>query len=180
MKRITTISIIAVAALIAVTACEKSNNETGNSIEGTYIGSFSSGNDTKTILDTPDEPQEARAEVMMNDNDRLEVHWTGHGMDTTMMLNYYDNHDSVMVCLTGEEFEHQYGHMLGEGHMTGGHMSDMHDGETEWMHHMADEHDADDEHFGGFDMQHHTFSYRFEMMNGDTPYTLTFHGEKTK
>jgi hypothetical protein len=40
-------------------------------------------------------------------------------MDTTFMLNYYENHDSVMVCMTDSDFEHEYGHMMGAGHMSG-------------------------------------------------------------
>jgi hypothetical protein len=55
-----------------------------------------------------------------------------------------------------------YGHMLGEGH-NGGMMDDMHESETEWMHHMDEEHDEGDGHFGGFDMGNHSFSYTFQM-----------------
>jgi len=40
------------------------------------------------------------------------------------------------------------------------------------------EHDEADEHPGGFDMVHGTFSYSFRMMENLTPYYLKFHGIK--
>jgi len=43
---------------------------------------------------------------------------------------------------------------------------------------MDDEHTNGDEHFGGFDMRDHSFTYTFEMMDGSTPYYLKFHGAK--
>ena len=55
--------------------------------------------------------------------------------------------------------------MLGQGHMNGGMMGDMQNNETEWMHHLNDEHQDGDEHFGGFDLQHHAFDYTFRMSN---------------
>ena len=62
-------------------------------------------------------------------------------LDTTMRFSHYYHHGSVKVCLTGDDFENMYGHMLGERHMSGG-----------MMNHMNDEHHQGDEHFGGFDM----------------------------
>ena len=55
----------------------------------------------------------------------IEVHCFGKEIDTTFMLDYYEHNDSVMVCLTGSDFEFMYGHMLGEGHMGGGMMNDI-------------------------------------------------------
>ena len=75
--------------------------------------------------------------------------------------------------MTGDAFQNQYGHMY-----SGGHMGDMHEGETEWMHHMSDEHDAGDEHFGGFSNHFHSFEYNFEMQHSQGNYYLRFHGEK--
>lgn len=181
MKRLKVVSILAAAILISATACEKDSQNENNSPAGTYIGTFTHGDENISGKTTSDEPSEAIAdEVRLIDGRQMQVHWTGHGTDTTMVLNYYAHQDSVMVCLTGDAFENQYGHMLGEGHMEGGHMNDMHDGETEWIHHMTDEHVQGDEHFGGFDMHDHTFSYRFEVMNNDTSVILFFQGEKSK
>jgi hypothetical protein len=62
--------------------------------------------------------------------------------------------------------------------MNGGMMSDITNGETEWRHHMDDEHQPGDEHFGGFDREHRSFGYSFRMMDGDSPYMLNFQGTK--
>ena len=180
MKKMRLIAMIAGVAMLTVTACEKTDNDSRESVEGIYAGTLSSGNKSADALNSSNEEYEVTAEVSMTSNDQLEVDWDSQHMDTTIRFNHYNHNDSVLICFTGEDFENMYGHMLGEGHMSGGHMSDMHDGETEWMHHMADEHDEGDEHFGGFDMQHHTFTYHFEMMDGDTPYSLTFQGDKLK
>ena len=45
---------------------------------------------------------------------------------------------------------------------------------SEWMQHLNNEHQEGDEHFGSFDMQHHSFNYTFRMSNGD------FHFEGTR
>jgi hypothetical protein len=67
---------------------------------------------------------------------------------------------------------------MGDGMMGGGMMGDRGEGESEWMHHMNDEHVNGDEHFGGFDMQEGSFTYSFKMMDGSSPYYLKFHGIK--
>lgn len=63
-------------------------------------------------------------------------------------------------------------HMLSGGHMHSN------ENETQWEHHMEDEHDDGDIHFGGFDMDHHTFFYSFRMMENDSVYYINFQGEK--
>jgi hypothetical protein len=57
-------------------------------------------------------------------------------------------------------------------------MNDIQNGETQWGHHMYDDHNSGDEHFGGFDMHEKTFTYSFKMMDESTPYYLKFHGIK--
>jgi hypothetical protein len=94
---------------------------------------------------------------------QIQVNCYAEDFDTTIMLGTYNHNDEVMVCLTGEEFENMYGHMLGQGHMNG----NMQNNGTEWMQHLSNEHQEGDEHFGGFDMQHHSFNYTFRMSNGD-------------
>ena len=83
----------------------------------------------------------------------IQIHCYGEFIDTTLVPNHYLHNDSFMVCLPGDDFEHIYGHMLGEGHMvgSGGMMGDRKNNETEWMHHLTDEHENGDHHFGGFE-----------------------------
>lgn len=172
MKSKNLFNLLTIAAIIMLTACSKNDEVSDQSITGTYSGTL------KSTAGLTDSSVSATATVTEIGNNEIKVHCLSDELDTTIVLDYYHNNDSIMVCLTGDDFEHMYGHMLGQGHMSGGMMGDLSDGETEWMHHLSDEHQEGDEHFGGFDMQHHTFGYSFEMMDGDMPYNLTFQGIK--
>lgn len=161
MKKVNLL-IVAIVTLIVI-ACEKTNELPVNSIEGTYFGTVTIESRSKSNA----EVWNAKAVVTRLNNEQAEIHCFGSEFDTTFMLNYFEHNDSVMVCLTGDEFEHIYGHSYGGNHMIGGMMDDMQDGETEWMHHMNDEHIESDEHFGGFDMMQHSFGYTFKMNDLD-------------
>jgi len=170
--------ILAALALFVVAACEKTEEVENNSIEGIYYGSLT--RETKGATTQTKALESATAEVVKAGSERVQVHMYGNEMDTTFMLNYYEDHDSIMVCLTGEKFEDMYGHMLGAGHMGGGMMGHINNGETEWQHHMADEHKIGDEHFGGFDMENHSFGYRLMMEENGVQYYLHFQGTKNE
>jgi len=167
---------VVVSALVLFIACEKEEPKTNN-IEGTYEG-WLTKNDLKSGETVFDNSVEATAEVTITGENEIGVHCYSIDFDTTFMLNFYGHHDSAYVCFTGNDFEEMYGHKLGGGHMMGGMMGDINNGETEWMHHMDDEHDKDDEHFGGFDMNDLTFTYTFRIINGDNPHALHFQGSK--
>lgn len=164
--------------LMGFTSCEKSDDPVSNEIEGEYIGSFSISSSLKSTPAGNLDKDQGTAVVSMMGENQIEVHCFGEEIDTTFMLDYYEHNDSIMVCLTGDDFDHMYGHMLGEGHMGGGMMGDRQNSETQWMHHMNDEHENGDEHFGGFNMQDGSFTYSFQMMDGSNPYYLKFHGIK--
>ena len=171
-------SLMLAVILVGFTSCEKSDDIGTDEIEGVYTGTFSISSSLKSSpLDGMDKDH-GTAEVNMMGENQIEVHCFGEVMDTTFVLDYYEHNDSVMVCLTGNDFSNMYGHGLGEGHMSGGMMRDKSDGETEWMHHMVDEHESGDEHFGGFNMDENSFTYSFRMMEGSTPHYLKFHGVK--
>jgi hypothetical protein len=172
------IALTIIVASVVATSCEKTDDQSNDGIEGTYVGLFTNSTSLKSsVLETGGE-DDGIAEVTMIGDDQVQVHCSGNNIDTTIMLNYFEHNDSVMVCLTGDDFQRTYGHMYGAGHMSGGMMGDMMNGETEWMHHMNDEHQNGDEHFGGFNMHDGTFTYSFRMMDGTTPYYLKFHGTK--
>ncbi|MGM1056174.1 MAG: hypothetical protein ACQEWG_09850 [Bacteroidota bacterium] len=46
------------------------------------------------------------------------------------------------------------------------------------MHHLKDEHQDSDDHFGGFEMQTNTFEYQLNMIDGINSYNLKFQGKK--
>lgn len=176
------IKILFASALIVAgfTACNKSEEALpDNSIEGKYVGTLTT-EALKSATGMMPENSNATADVTKTGDGEIEVHCFSDELDTTFMLNYYENYDSIMVCLTGDAFEEMYGHMMGEGHMGGGMMGDINDGETQWQHHLNDEHQSGDEHFGGFDITNHTFGYQFQMMDGNNQYMLDFQGLKSR
>lgn len=175
MKNLVKTIILAVPAILLLTACENEKSDL-QTIEGTYTGSLVRNDQLKNTGETgtmPGDTVDATAEVSGLSDNRIEIHCYGSDFDTTFTMDFYTHHDSAYVCFTGEQFEHMYGHMPGYGHMGGG-MNHMMQGETEWMHHLNDEHMEGDEHFGGFDMEHHTFGYTFRMENGE----MRFQGTK--
>lgn len=119
----------------------------------------------------------AQADIIETGDGEISVHCYGEVLDTTFILNYYEHNHSVMVCLTGEEFKNVYGHMPGSGHIMGGMMDDLYS-ETEWMHHLDDEHNEGDEHYGWFDIDHHSFDFTFNLENGNSNFQIRFHGTK--
>jgi len=165
-----------------VVSCEMSDinpETTGASIEGTYVGTLTNVNSLKGTTLSNNEGHDAVAEVKDMGNGEIQVHCYGEEMDTTFMLNYYENHDSVMVCMNGEAFEEMYGHEMGcgtnesemmgsgsgggmmgsGGGMMGGNTEGMMNGNANWTDHMNNEHSEGDEHFGGFDMNTNSFEY---------------------
>ena len=180
MKNLLNKGLMIAAAMLLLAACEKEESEgiQDNSVEGIYTGTLTEEG-TKSANGFSESMAEAAAEVTIVGENEIQVNCYTSDFDTTFMLNYYDHQDSAYVCFTGERFEEMYGHMLGRGHMMGGGMmGDIQNGETEWQHHMDEEHDDNDEHFGGFNMDDHTFSYTFRMMGEDSPYNLMFQGSK--
>lgn len=151
---------LTIIIVILFVSCQKSDDIGYNDVTGTYVGTLTSNlaNKSSEIAVTKD------ATVVVNRvGNQIQVNCYAEDFDTTIMLGTYNHNDEVMVCLTGEEFENMYGHMLGQGHMNG----NMQNNGTEWMQHLNNEHQEGDEHFGGFDMQHHSFNYTFRMSNGD-------------
>lgn len=141
-------------------SCGKSDNIVSNDITGTYTGTLTSNLTAR--LSQANLVQPATMTVS-NFGNQIKIHCLAENFDATAVLNTYENHDSIMVCLTGEAFENMYGHMLEEEHMNG----HMQSNNTQWMQHLSNEHQNGDEHFGGFDMQNHSFGYKFKMADGD-------------
>jgi hypothetical protein len=141
--------LFSVAIIVSLFACEKNDDLNLGDVSGTYIGTLTG--DFRSI--------QPATTVVSNIGDHIEIHCFAENFDTTITLDIYNNADRMMVCLTGEEFENMYGHMLGEGNMN-------HHG-SDWMQHLNDEHQEGDEHFGFFDMQLLTFEFTFQMDNGN-------------
>lgn len=114
---------------------------------GIYEGTLTRGNETF----------DAYSEVFRIDDQTVEVNCYSNLMDTTFILDLYQDGDHLQTCLTGDEFYNEYGHhMSGDHHMMGG------SERMSWSHHLDEEHSTGDEHFGGFDMEEGMFNYMFE------------------
>jgi len=157
-------------------ACQKGNQTVNKSVEGTYIGGFTTTATLKSATIATGNMMDT-AIVKLISNGQINVHCFGNDLDSTFILNTFHNGDSLMVCLTGSSFEHEYGHMVGDGSMMGsGNM--MGNNSTEWGQHMNREHKVGDKHFGGFDMQNGTFGYSFKMITGSLTNYKKFQGTK--
>lgn len=157
--------------VIAFSACNKESSNSAkdylSNIVGEYSGQFTNDLGLKST-------NSGTADVRLTDNSQLQIHCYGNAIDTTFIMDAYENGDSIMVCMTGEAFENEYGHM-GHG---GNHMMDMNNNQSAWEHHLADDHTNGDMHYGGFSMSNHTFEYQFKMMEGDSIYNIMFRGVK--
>lgn len=150
-------------------ACNKEDNTNPNQtdlsteVSGTYKG-------TITSSEEPNDSRTAQLTVTSVNSNTAQFDLVSPLMDTSFMMNLYDNNDSVMVCFTENMFYQQYGHHLDEEH----HMMGDND-HMEWGHHMDEQHEPGDEHYGGFDTNNHSFSYRI-IPQGQTEKYYTFDG----
>lgn len=174
------IGIFISSAFLAFVSCSKSTADPSGTIEGTYVGSVTRTASLKSAEDTESSVYTGNdfAEVTALQDKQIQVHCYGEEIDTTFVLDYYMHNDSVLVCLTGTDFENMYGHMPGAGHMGGNMMGDIDSNETEWLHHLNVEHHLGDEHFGAFDLHRGTFTYSIRMTNEPEPYYMKFTGSK--
>lgn len=174
------IGVSMMSIIMTFLSCSDSTSDPSGDIEGIYYGSFTRTSSLKATSEAVSNSNsgDEYAEIHRLEGNQIQVHCFGEEIDTTFMLDYYMHNDSVLVCLTGEDFENMYGHRPGAGHMGGHMMGDIGNNETEWMHHLNDEHHQYDEHFGGFDLHMGTFTYSIRMTNEAEPYYMKFTGSK--
>ncbi len=150
-----------VVLVVVAVSCSKPNepqNDLMLEITGTYQGSFTSGNGLKN---------NGTALVSSVNDSVLQIHcYDDDGFDTTFVMEFYPNGDSVMLCNTGQDFFEQYGHEMSGSHHKWEDMTE-HMGTTmmsndDWQQHLQRQHQAGDEHFGAFNTKTQTFYYRFE------------------
>jgi hypothetical protein len=164
------VMLILLIIAVLMNSCNKDKTENSGR---TYIDDISGNYSGEFTMNENQNYGPGMAVVTKSTDDNIQIHCYGDFIDTSMIMNVYENGDSIMLCNTGKDFYNAYGYM-GNGY----HMMDMGMGESEWMHHLQDDHQAGDEHYGSFDMEHHTFHYAFRMMNGDAEYMLNFDGTK--
>lgn len=157
-KNISITGMLVIAVALLFTACNKNDDLVYSDVAGVYEGTLTTDVAGKSISSKSNNTATA---VVTMVGDEIEVHCFNDDFDTTIMLNLYEDGDMINTCLTGSDFENMYGHMMGQGNMMNGNMG------SEWMQHLNNEHQDDDEHFGGFNMQNHSFNYTFKMGTGN-------------
>lgn len=153
-------------ALALLGACNKENVSTvKKQVEGSYFGTITSYKSQNVPIDSYD----GFVTVRVNDANNLQIHYADDKLDTTFSMAYYRNADSLNLCCKGAAFKQAYGHEMGAGHH-GEMMSDKRKHETDWQHHLRDEHQKGDAHFGAFNTKNNSLtcgwtsnktSYRF-------------------
>lgn len=192
MEQLKNIGFCAVLAFTMLASCQKDELSEPQNIAGSYVGTLTTKSASGAITAT----NTATADISGESEGLIQVHCYGASIDTTFMLNYYDDRDSIMVCLTGNDFQNTYGHMMGQGHSTGGMMGQgqtnggMMGGNTSsgmmgstssgttWQNHMTSEHTTGDMHYGGFNKMNNSFGYRFLMNQQNNSITMEFQGNK--
>ena len=164
---------ILISLFFLVVSCEKGKDikpvdPSITEITGTYNGEF-------FPVTSPDSVTSGQAIVTSADNSQLTIQCISEDMDTTFIVDAFDDGDSVMVCYTGQDFTDMYGHMEDDDNMMM-HMEDSN--ETDWMRHLEMNHSDGDTHPGGFDKKDHTFFYSMKVMNGNSEQLVRFEGVK--
>ncbi|MCF6184457.1 MAG: hypothetical protein L3J56_07505 [Bacteroidales bacterium] len=171
MKTLKILSISIVAILVTFTvACNKKNNvqDLSSEISGIYTGTLKSNNQ-KNVSD-------AVADISESGDNQIEIHCYGNDIDTTFVQRLFDDGDTIQMCSVGDAFYNEYGHQMTN---QSEHHDMMKDSEgMSWAHHMDEEHDENDEHYGFFNLSEGTFSYTFNLMSGGVAYTAIFNGTK--
>ena len=166
--KISMIALIAIA--ITVTSCNKADNSQPNltaGVTGTYDGTLTTNN-LKGI-------SPAKADITAVNDYTIEIHCYGEDIDTTFMLELYEDGDMMRVCFTDDDFYGEYGHNKQEDH----HMMGGNGGWTNWNQHMNNDHGEGDQHYGYFDMNKGQFDYTFNIeVTGGTTYTQEFSGSR--
>ncbi|HKJ42516.1 MAG TPA: hypothetical protein VKA27_10515 [Sunxiuqinia sp.] len=173
--------LVAAAAIAILAACTKKDEPVADqSIAGTYLGTLTASSLKSTSSAISGHATATSTVTQVNDS-MVEVHCFNDDLDTTFTLNFFNDNDSVIVCMNNSAFNAMYDEMMGHGGMMGGMMggwTNHQSGETDWQYFRNNFPQADTLQMGGFDRMNHTFGYQFGMMNGDTPYNLTFQGTK--
>lgn len=171
MKKNNLLAFIAITTVFIFSACSKDNETPSaldyiNDIIGNYKGVY-------TISDGSGVIDSAYTTIDHHYGNTIEIHCYGDLLDTTFVMDIYAEHDSILLCTTGEYFESTYGYSKGENHMS-------HNGNnsTEWEHHLGDEHENGDQHFGGFNMSNHSFGYTFVLQKDNALQNIRFEGIK--
>jgi hypothetical protein len=191
------INLFIVLGLFSVTlfsSCEEieslNSTEDIEPLASEVIGSYS-GTLTNSITNqsTP-----AQLTVTMENDSLVSINCTTDDFDSTIVMQLYQNNDSIMLCDTGQNFYNEYGHDLDSSDYCTDDSGDWDDDDdnwnndddnwsgennwTAWTNHMNTQHDPNDIHFGGFNIKDNSCNISFSINNGGESYFELFSGTK--
>ncbi|MBC8320058.1 MAG: hypothetical protein H8E34_04980 [Bacteroidetes bacterium] len=141
--------------MVSISSCKKDNNQDETDLTkdviGTYEGTLTTNNSKTT--------SPAISEISSINKYTIQVHCYGDYIDTTFMLELYQDGNMMNVCFTDNDFYNEYGHNQSENH----HMMGDNGNWTNWQNHMNNDHDQNDNHYGYFDINEHIFDYTFNI-----------------
>ncbi|MCF6364816.1 MAG: hypothetical protein L3J35_01295 [Bacteroidales bacterium] len=171
MKTFKILSITAIIAMsVAIVSCDKNNQIKDLTIDivGSYTGTVTSNNKAGV--------SDATADITRTDDNQIEIHCYGSEIDTTFIQRLFEDGDMIQMCTVGNDFYNEYGHDMTD---QSEHHNMMKDSEgMSWAHHMDEEHENGDEHYGLYNSNSNVFTYTFKIMSGNTSYTAEFFGER--
>lgn len=152
MKKVNLI-LVALIGFVFLTSCKKDQNHGIESVVGNYKG---------TLIDPVTQNNEGTAtvEVTQIDDETVQIHCSGANVDTTIVMNVYENSDSLMCCTHQMSMGCHSGN--GSGMMGGGMMGGNNNKKSSnWYNHKKTMSCQSGAHNGGFDTQNNSFRYLF-------------------
>ncbi len=173
MENIRKLSIIAIALLlVTLTSCKKDEDQVEPDLTGDLIGKYDGTLTTDGVKTT----SPATADISTHNDYTIQVHCYGEDIDTTILLELYQDGNMMRVCFTDNDFYNEYGHHQSENH----HMMGDNGNWTNWGQHMSNDHEWNDQHYGYFNMDDHSFHYTFEVNTSTGQYTQEFIGDRAQ
>jgi len=172
-----TLAFTGIAIFLSSCSKEESNtNGTVSNLVGTYSGNYiiTAQNSALKALGYSNDTLPATATIINYHDSAIMVHCIGTSFDSTLILNVFDDNDSIMACLTGTDFENHYGHMSHGGHMIG-----MMSGQTDWQKFCSSEAINPNDYFGMYNKANRTFECGFMINRSDSTFSIRFHGIKS-
>jgi hypothetical protein len=169
MKSLKILSIVVFALFsITILSCNKNDNQVDPNLTSGLTGTYTGTLTTDGLKGTGP----ATADITAINNYTVRIHCYGDDIDTTIMLELYEDGNMMRVCFTDDDFYNEYGHRQSDDH----HMMGNNSGWTNWGQHMSNDHQGDDKHYGYFNMENHQFDYTFNVTTPSATYTQQFVG----
>jgi len=185
--------IVAITGLLFM-SCEKDNKTPAGNINDTPIVLADEvvGNYSGLIVNSSTDQSQSAVLVVNAINDSVvTLSCIANGIDTTIMVQLYENSQQINVCFLGQDFYNQYGYNLNnndfctskpEGWNNDWCMNNNcwggQDQWNAWTNHQNSQHNQGDVHFGGFDLENISCNYGFQFSSPDSSWIETFTGTR--